>query len=134
MRTFLVIMAVGLLAIGSGSAAADPEPALPARDAGVVAPQTPVQTAVLTPMPGRPLGQSLPVRKSRPSLMCGGSCVLLPISHMSGPENGPSACTSAATEIVPVKCGTMPTACVSHIAAIFTISVMPPTFGSVLRM
>ena len=33
----------------------------------------------------------------------------------------------------PVKCGTMPTKCVSQIAAIFIISVMPPTLGRVAR-
>jgi hypothetical protein len=55
-------VAAGLLAIAP-AAAADPEPALPARDASVVEPrppdepppQTPVQTPVLTPMPGRDL-------------------------------------------------------------------------------
>lgn len=54
-------VAAGLLAIAP-AAAADPEPALPTRDTGVVEPrpdepppQAPVQTPVLTPMPGRDL-------------------------------------------------------------------------------
>jgi hypothetical protein len=38
-----------------------------------------------------------------------------------------------AVAIGPVKCGTMPTRCVSHTAMIFSISVMPPTFGSDTR-
>jgi hypothetical protein len=38
-----------------------------------------------------------------------------------------------AVPIGPVKCGTMPTRCVSHTAMIFSISVMPPTFGSDTR-
>ena len=38
-----------------------------------------------------------------------------------------------AVAIGPVKCGTMPTLCVSHTAMILSISVMPPTFGSDAR-
>ena len=38
-----------------------------------------------------------------------------------------------AVAIGPVKCGTMPTRWVSHTAMIFSISVMPPTFGSETR-
>ena len=38
-----------------------------------------------------------------------------------------------AVAIGPVKCGTMPTLCVSHTAMILSISVMPPTFGSDTR-
>ena len=53
----------------------------------------------------------------------------------SAPDRGTpssSACAPAVA-IGPVKCGTMPTLCVSQTAMIFSISVMPPTFGSDAR-
>jgi hypothetical protein len=40
---------------------------------------------------------------------------------------------SAAVATGPVKCGTIPTMCVSHRAATLCISVIPPTFGRVAR-
>jgi hypothetical protein len=52
----------------------------------------------------------------------------------TGPENVAIVCTRAAVATGPVKCGTIPTADVSQSAMILTISVTPPTFGSVARM
>jgi len=70
-------IAAGLLAIAP-AAAADPEPAKPARVAGVVEPragdppaQTPVQTPVLTPMPGRDLTAADVAADPRPGLESG---------------------------------------------------------------
>ena len=51
----------------------------------------------------------------------------------TGPEKVPSVLTSAAVAMGPVKWGTMPTKWVSQKAAIFSISVMPPTLGRVAR-
>ena len=62
------------------------------------------------------------------------SAPLVVVLHENGPEKVPRLLTSAAVAMGPVKCGTMPTKCVSQIAAIFIISVMPPTLGSVARM
>ena len=55
-------------------------------------------------------------------------------SMSTGPEKVPSVLTSAAVAMGPVKCGTMPTKWVSQMAVILSISVMPPTLGSVARM
>ena len=49
------------------------------------------------------------------------------------PGNAIIVCMCAAVATGPVKCGTMPTLCVSHSAMILSISVMPPTLGSDAR-
>ena len=55
------------------------------------------------------------------------------VLHQHRPGERAEAFTSAAVGDGSVKCGTMPTKCVSQSAAIFIISVMPPTLGSVAR-
>ena len=54
-------------------------------------------------------------------------------SMSTWPGNAIIVCMCPAVAIGPVKCGTMPTLCVSQTAMIFSISVMPPTFGSDAR-
>ena len=62
-----------------------------------------------------------------------------PLANIPTSGNGqvffnPAAFALPAVATGPVKCGTIPMACVSHNAAIFIISVMPPTLGRVARM
>ena len=86
-----------------------------------------------TPSPGRSFAIQLAILEIEAHRKMRERSALIVILHQHRSGKRSEAFTSAAVAIGPVKCGTMPTKCVSQIAAIFIISVMPPTFGRVAR-